>query len=868
MRWRTRWMLALVVMSWPVGPALGYLRIHPDNPHYFQETTTGRAVMITGYASLVPNSLDYDEQTGFRDVIQSRRVMYARVWHFTPWSMQNAVWPWATSSTTGGYWGGLGGNKLNMNNWNATAWTRLKDSISRADNAGVYAQIMLFDRCGMAPGSNSRWGNNPWAANNNINGLEVPNAQPPNDGTPEFYQYLSRPNLRNQQERYIRKMIDETIAYGHVIYEIENEHWEHNDPDWATHYGQFVKDYIAANYPSSPRLVSYSSLETDLESMYTISAIDIVNKHYGNALEDDPSIVNPYINDRWAYNKPINIDEFANGLADPAVLREICWTIVTSGGHFHIEDAGAAALPYDVVENIRSFNEMSGWNFVAAGPDDSLIVSGGGYCMAAPGYEYVCYFPYGGSKTVNLAAGTYRSEWWDPRSGGFSGVTTFSHGGGNRSFSTPDASDWVLHVTTRPVTTAALSARLADTITIDGATGDWNLSEFTTPIFAGNAGNGDTAIIGYSGYQNWTCYKGGHWTGGQYPPANPADHAARVYVRHDAGFLYLLARIDDSDRRIPDPVSGNRNNDCVAIYLDPGNDGGASTMSNSHSDIQLVIDAANQKAVYMTDPNWPAPYPNDYATLVSNGVTSAVATDSAGWWLELRIAKNALSPAISASGGAIGLDFTFRDNDNNNDPAQTTIYSWTDNVNSVGFPSKIPDRWGKLVLAGDTTAPARVASFSADGRVGRVVLSWVNPGDVDFTGTLIRYKTDTFPTGPTDGTLLVDKLNAPGSSDSVTHDNLPYGAVYYYAAFAHDASMNHALVANAAATAPPGDFNTDHDVDMADFGHLQVCLSGTGVLCASGCQDADFDKDGDVDSQDLVQFRACLGGADELPACQ
>jgi len=821
--------------------------------------------MITGYASIVPNSLDYDEETTFRTVVQSRRVMYARVWHFTPWSMQNAVWPWAVSGTAGGYWGGLGGYKLNMNNWNATAWTRLKDSIARADSAGVYAQIMLFDRCGMSPSNNGRWGNNPWAANNNINGLEVPDAQPPGDGTPEFYQYATKPNLRNQQERYIRKMIDETIGYNSVIYEIENEHWEHSDPDWATHYGQFVKDYIAANYPSSPRLVSYNSLESDLEAMYAISAIDIVNKHYGDALENDPSIANPYINDRWGYNKPINIDEFANGLTDPDVLREICWTIVTSGGHFHIEDAGEASQPHALLENIRSFKEMSGWDFVAAGPDDNLIISGGGYCMAAPGYEYVCYFPYGGSKTMNLAAGTYRGEWWDPRSGGFSGVTTFSHAGGNRSFATPDANDWVLHITIRPATTAVLNARPAGTITIDGNAADWNLAEFTTKTYAGNAGNGDTAIVGYNGYQNWTCYQGGHWTGGQYPPADAADHAVRVYARHDEAFLYFLARVDDSDRQTPNPASGNRNNDCVAFFIDPGNDGGASTMGNSHSDIQLVIDAANQKGVYMTDPNWPAPYPNDYASLVLSGVTSAVTTDSAGWWLEVRIAKNAMIPA---SGGTIGLDFTFRDNDNNNDVSRTTVYSWTDNVNSTGFPSKVPDRWGTLLLTGDSVAPGRVINLTAAGRVGRTLLSWVNPSDADFTGTLIRYKAGAAPTGPTDGMLLVDKLNTPGSGDSVTHDSVPYGATCWYAAFAHDAVANYAPAANTAASAPPGDFNTDSDVDMADFGYLQACLSGSGVICDSGCNDADFDKDGDVDSTDLAQLRGCLNGAGEVPACQ
>jgi hypothetical protein len=856
--------LVLVVVIWPAGSAFGYLRIHPDNPHYFLETTTGQAVMITGHGSLVPNSLDYDDQAGFREFIQSQRLMYARVWHFTPWSMQNAVWPWAASGTTGGYWGGLGGKKLDMNNWNPTAWTRLRNSINRADNAGVYAEIMLFDRCGMAPGSNDRWGNNPWAANNNINGLEVPDAQPPYDGTPEFYQWASRPTLSYQQERYVRKMIDETIGYNNVIYEIENEHWEDATTSFADHYGQFVKDYIAATYPSAPRLVSYSSVVTDLDQFYTLSSVDIVNKHMGKTTFS----LNGYIESRWGYNKPINIDEFANGCTDPVQLREWCWEIITSGGNFHIEDTGEASQPYDLLENIRSFKAMANWNFIGAAPDKNLITSGDGYCLASPGEEYVCYFPTGGAKTVNLAAGSYRSEWWDPRSGGFSGVAAFSHAGGNKSFSTPDGSDWVLHVTTRPAITASLTAKPAEAITIDGGTSDWDLAEFNTPIFAGTAGSGDTAVIGYNGYQNWTCYQGAHWTGGQYPPANAADHAARVYSRHDEGFLYLLFRVDDSQRQTPNPASGNRNNDCVSIYLDPGNDGGASTMSNSRSDVQLVIDAANQKGVYTTDPNWPAPYPNDYATLVSNGVTSAVSTDSTGWWLEVRIAKTALSPVIPSISGTIGLDFTFRDNDNNNDPAQTTVYSWTENLNGSGFPSKIPDHWGKLVLAGDTVAPGWVANLTAAGGVGLVVLSWTNPPDADFAGTLIRYKTGGFPSGPTDGTLLADKPNAPGSSDSVTHDGLPYGAVYYYAAFAHDAEPNYAPAADIGASAPPGDFNTDHDVDMADFGHLQACLSGNTVAYGLGCQDADFDKDGDVDPQDLAQLTACLSGANEPPACQ
>src|SRR5207247_11370281 len=54
----------------------------------------------------------------------------------------------------------------------------------------------------------------------------------------------------------------------------------------------------------------------------------------------------------------------------------------------------------------------------------------------------------------------------------------------------------------------------------------------------------------------------------------------------------------------------------------------------------------------------------------------------------------AFTPAVPSAGGTCGLDFNFRDNDNNNDVSQTTVYTWNDPSSGAGFPSKIPDRWG------------------------------------------------------------------------------------------------------------------------------------------------------------------------------
>lgn len=70
---------------------------------------------------------------------------------------------------------------------------------------------------------------------------------------------------------------------------------------------------------------------------------------------------------------------------------------------------------------------------------------------------------------------------------------------------------------------------------------------------------------------------------------------------------------------------------------------------------------------------------------------------------------------------------------------------------------------------------------------------------------------------------------------------------------------------NLTVTAPPyapPDFDKDGDVDQDDFGHLQACYSGPGVIQTSAsCQDSLLDGDEDVDLEDLALFKRCFLGA-------
>jgi hypothetical protein len=251
--------------------------------------------------------------------------------------------------------------------------------------------------------------------------------------------------------------------------------------------------------------------------------------------------------------------------------------------------------------------------------------------------------------------------------------------------------------TTQEVTVPTVNVLTAGTITIDGSTSDWNLSEFTTNARGGETEKGDIAVTGYVSGTLYYASKASE----SVEPTSASDHTAKVYGRHDSTYQYFLVRCDDDDIQTDEGTQGdNWKNDCVEFYIDPSHNHGSTAMSNSTSDIQLVIDAANRQNVYMCT--------SSYATQVLNGVTSAVSTDASGWYLEVRIDKSALDPDIPDT-GTFGVDFNYRDNDDSNNMSLTTIYSWSDDSGS-GFPSKIPDNWGDADLAELSNPPGQATT--------------------------------------------------------------------------------------------------------------------------------------------------------------
>lgn len=95
----------------------------------------------------------------------------------------------------------------------------------------------------------------------------------------------------------------------------------------------------------------------------------------------------------------------------------------------------------------------------------------------------------------------------------------------------------------------------------------------------------------------------------------------------------------------------------------------------------------------------------------------------------------------------------------------------------------------------DITPPGQVTSPTISASDGSIYLNWANPADPDFKGTLIRYKTTGFPTGPSDGIPVYN-----GTGTSFTHTGLVIGTTYYYSIFTYDNRPNYSAAVHLQAT--------------------------------------------------------------------
>lgn len=323
--------------------------LHPNRQHF---TLDGEPLLVASHGNVVTAIPGHSWEEDLA-ILVAQGARYGRLWHIL--AQDTLEWPWLR----------LPDARWDLSQFNETYWSTIRSVLERAESVGVVLEPHLFDRgCG---GNQADYRAYPWHPRRNVNGLR---GQLPQGGTglPQFYEARPGTPLFELQASYVRKWVDEARPFRNVVLEIENEHRQHDVIRWAAQWARLIKIL------DPERMVSYSSLESDLERAYRIAEIDIVNVHSGREGRD-PQVLRDYLTGHFRRRKLMNVDEFANGERSAKVLRRQCWTIVTSGGHFHIEDALPESQPEIVAANVRRFLAESRWDFTSARPRDGAMRS-------------------------------------------------------------------------------------------------------------------------------------------------------------------------------------------------------------------------------------------------------------------------------------------------------------------------------------------------------------------------------------------------------------------------------------------------------------------------------------------------------------
>ena len=323
----------------------GPIRLHPDNPHYFQYRGETRALITSAEHYGAVLNLDFDYQK-YLKTLSDEGMNYTRIFVGTYYELagesfniehntlapppDRVITPWTVSDTAGR-------QQYNLTDWNEAYFERLKDFLTVAADYGIIAEVTLFSSIYR----DEHWDISPQNPANNVNLTDTISrfdAQTLNNGP-----------LLNYQISLVRKLVNELNAFDNVFFEIQNEPWsDHPVPV----YNIVNKEELAegdwtykADFADSASLAWQDTLASVItEEERSLPQQHLIAQNYTNfraaipAVSDYISIVNFHYawpdavawNDH--YHKVIGFDETGFAGSDDAVYRRQAWQFMLSGG--------------------------------------------------------------------------------------------------------------------------------------------------------------------------------------------------------------------------------------------------------------------------------------------------------------------------------------------------------------------------------------------------------------------------------------------------------------------------------------------------------------------------------------------------------
>ena len=446
--------------------AHGPLRVHPTNPRYFTDGTVGpdgqpKAVFLTGahtWDNLTdmgttdpPVPFDFTRYLDFLDAHHHNFIRLwawettrfdtrsARTWHST--GLFHAITPHPYARTGPGL--ALDGKpKFDLTQFDPAYFERLRQRAVAAGERGIYVSVMLFEGWALDHGNRRQgteegwaWRSHPYHPDNNINQIDGGKPGDPLDGA---VHRLTHPDVNQLQAAYLRHVVETVNELDNILFEVINEGGEREWDRWVI---EQVRD-----------------LERTLPKQHPIGLTGHGAEKLASMLDSPADWLSPGSLDGYKDNPPawdgqqvslLDTDHvWGIGGSPHWVWKSVC------RGHNPLfmdpYDGLSLGIPADPKwEPVRQAMGVARQladrlDLAAMLPHGELASSG--FCLAAPGREYVVYLPDGGGVEVELPAGSYRVEWLQPVSGEATPGQALTVADGQQNLSAPLAGPAVVHL--------------------------------------------------------------------------------------------------------------------------------------------------------------------------------------------------------------------------------------------------------------------------------------------------------------------------------------------------------------------------------------------------------------------------------------
>lgn len=304
-----------------------------------------------------------------------------------------------------------------LDQWNDAYWERLRVFLRETHRRGIIVQITLWDPFDLAAGN---WFRHPWSPDQNVNyGEDVIASRD------DFYDSVRSENtvMLDYQKRFVDHILEHTLAYDHVLYNINNE--SRKGPVWENFWAKHITSageaagrdvYVTSMHFDPSNAVRHAMTYRDIYSFIEISQNNQDSRgargqaHWDNIMFWRKKVANmpggPVpMNNEKVYGGGMGYRNYSSGVsreAEDRFWRNIIAGCASSRFHRDVVDWGIGLTERAQI-NLRAMSSfLEEVDMLSSYPHNDLISVRAptrglmeAYVTANIGKHYAVYFPAG-----------------------------------------------------------------------------------------------------------------------------------------------------------------------------------------------------------------------------------------------------------------------------------------------------------------------------------------------------------------------------------------------------------------------------------------------------------------------------------------